>query len=280
MNPSYRYCHTLTRRTAVNFYPAFLVLPRRERRAMEALYAFLRVSDDLADEPGPTDEKLMRTQQWRAALDAALDGRPSHPSHPAIVDTVRRCGIPLRYLHDVLDGVESDLRPVAIQTFDELHAYCYRVAGAVGLACIHVWGFVGDRAAEFAESAGIAFQITNILRDLGEDRANGRIYLPSDDCVRFGSAPESWREDDPAFREMMAFQVARARTFYATGRRLLPLLSPAGRAIFGAMAATYEGLLNEIEFRGYDVFRERVRVPRWKRIAFLSRAFSVRWGWG
>ena len=260
MNPSYRSCHTLTRRTAGNFYPAFLVLPRRERRAMEALYAFLRVSDDLADEPGPTDEKLMRTQQWRAALDAALDGRPSHPSHPAIVDTVRRCGIPLRYLHDVLDGVESDLRPVAIQTFDELHAYCYRVAGAVGLACIHVWGFVGDRAAEFAESAGIAFQITNILRDLGEDRANGRIYLPSDDCVRFGSAPESWREDDPAFREMMAFQVARAQGIYDEAFALLPKEDRRAQRPGLMMAAIYRAVLGEIERDKFNVLTQRISL--------------------
>lgn len=279
MNPSYRYCHALTRRTAANFYPAFLVLPRDQRRAMEAMYAFLRIADDLADEPGADAAKIERVRAWRAALDAALAGRPSHPLHPALADTVRRHGISVQYLHAVLDGVESDLRPVAVATFGELYLYCYRVASAVGLACIHVWGFTGDRAAEYAEAAGIAFQLTNILRDLGEDRTAGRVYLPMDECARFGCPPESWRAGDPAFRAMMEFQVARARAYYATGRRLLPLLSPAGRAIFGAMAATYEGLLNEIESRGYDVFRERVRVPGWKKTAFLLRAFPVRWGW-
>ena len=276
---SFAWCHRLTRRSAKNFYYSFQVLPRHQRRAMDALYAFMRVTDDLADEPGELEVKKQSLERWREALDRALAGGCSHALHPALVQTVNEYGIPSAYLHAVIDGVEFDLTPVRIATFDELYAYCYRVASAVGLSCIHIWGYRGEEAKQFAEAAGIAFQLTNILRDLGEDLERGRVYLPREDIERFNCPPETWRLRGESFRKMMRFQVERARGFYRQAERLIPLLFPAGRAVFQVMTRIYSGLLEEIEGRGYDVFRERVRLSRWRKLRSLLLAFPVRWGW-
>jgi phytoene synthase len=278
---SYRYCEVLARREAGNFYPAFRVLPRPQRLAMCALYAFLRIADDLSDEPGPTDEKRRRLIDWRRGLDGVYHGRCSHPAHPALEHTLFLYDIPREYLEAVLDGVEMDLEPVAFATFGELRVYCYRVASAVGLACIHIWGFRGERAKLHAEDAGLAFQLTNILRDLGEDAARGRVYLPREDLDRFGYPWEKLQrgQRDDAFRSLMRFQVERARAYYEAAWPLVPLLAPPGRAVFLAMARTYRGLLEAMERRDYDVFSSRVRVSRWRKLLFTALALPARWGW-
>jgi phytoene synthase len=278
---SYRYCEALTRREAGNFYPAFRLLPAAQRRSMCALYAFMRIADDVSDEPGPVDLKREQLLRWREDLAEALAGRYRHVALPALHDTVSRHRIPPVFLEEVLDGVAMDLEPVTYASFAELRLYCYRVASAVGLACIHVWGFQGERAHEYAENAGLAFQLTNILRDLGEDAARGRVYLPEEDLARFHYDAERLRrgERDAAFRELMRFEVQRARGFYEAAWPLVPLLSSAGRAVFLMMARTYRGLLDEIERRDYDVFSTRVRVSRWKKMWFGARALPARLGW-
>jgi phytoene synthase len=278
---SYGYCERLSRRQAGNFYPAFRVLPGPQRQAMCALYAFLRIADDLSDEPGEPADKRRALAGWRQGLDRALRGDYGHALHSALHDTVVRYAIPREYLEAALDGVEMDLAPVRYPTFADLRLYCYRVASAVGLACIHVWGFTGEQARAHAESAGIAFQLTNILRDLGEDAGRGRVYLPAEDLERFGYDPERLRrgERDEHFRALMRFQVERARGFYEAGWQLLPLLRPAGRAVFLVMARTYRGLLDAIERRDYDVFSSRVRLSRWRKLWLAARALPVRWGW-
>src|SRR5438552_10611338 len=187
---SYAYCERLARREAANFYPAFRILPGPQRRAMSALYAFLRVSDDLTDEPGSAAERQDRLSTWRNDFTRALAGDYSHPLHAAFHHAVRVHGIPCSAVSAVLDGVEMDLSQNAYATFAELYRYCYRVASAVGLACIHVWGFRNPAALEHAEAAGIAFQLTNILRDLREDAARGRVYLPLDELARFDYTPD------------------------------------------------------------------------------------------
>lgn len=277
---SYRCCEQIARQQARNFYPAFRVLPAPQRRAMCALYAFLRQADDLSDEPGPVADKRAALADWRYGLRQAMQGEYVHPIYPALHDTVRTCHIPLEYLEAAIDGVEMDLQPVRYQTFAELRRYCYHVASVVGLACIHIWGFADERAKHYAENAGIAFQLTNILRDLGEDAGRGRIYLPVEELDRFGYDPErlSRGECDDAFRELMRFQVARARGFYEESWPLLPLLRPAGRAVFLVMARTYRGLLDVMEQRDYDVFRSRVRLGFWRKFAFALSALPVRWG--
>jgi 15-cis-phytoene synthase len=284
MNPalarSYRCCEAVTRREAGNFYPAFLLLPAAQRRSMCALYTFMRIADDLSDEPMPIPVKRQLLADWRGGLHEALTGRYRHPSHPALHDTVVKYRIPLNYLEAVIDGVEMDLEPVAYRTFDELRNYCYHVASVVGLSCIHIWGFRGADATRYAEDAGIAFQLTNILRDLGEDAGRGRIYLPAEDLTRFGYNVDRLRQGvcDASYHEMMRFQVQRARSYYHSGWRLVPRLSPAGQAVFLMMARTYRELLHEIEMRDYDVFRGRVRVPRWKKLLFALTVLPLRFG--
>lgn len=278
---SYRYCERLARREAGNFYPAFRVLPRPQRLAMCALYSFMRIADDLSDEPGPLDEKRRRLADWRQALAACLRGSHAHPIHEALRHTIAQYGIPLEYLHAVLDGVEMDLGPVRFATFADLRVYCYRVASAVGLACIHIWGFKDPRALDFAEKAGIAFQLTNILRDLGEDAQRGRLYLPGEDLERFGVTGEQIRQGrrTDAFRALMRFEVERARRFYEEARPLERLLAPSGRAVFRMMARTYRGLLELIEEKDYDVFTRRLQVSRWHKLLFALEALPVRLGW-
>jgi phytoene synthase len=282
---SYTACSQITRAANSSFPLAFRLLPPAKRRAMDALYAFMRVTDDLADDPGPAAAKRAALADWRAALLAALGGRYSHPVHPALHDTARRFAVPPEYLTAVIDGVESDLEPVRVRTFDELRPYCYRVASVVGLACVRVWGLrpgAGWKDADGpAADAGVAFQLTNILRDLGEDLARGRVYLPEEDCDRFGCPPERWRDPGHAdrFRALMRFEAARARDFYQSGHRLGPLLSPDGRAIFRVMSGLYRRLLAEVEGADFAVFDRRVRVPTWRKAAILLGAWPAKWGW-
>jgi phytoene synthase len=278
---SYAYCDRLARREAGNFYNGFRVLPRPQRLATCALYAFLRIADDLSDGPGDPEQKRTLLAGWRAGLDRALRGEHTHRVFPALEHAVRTYAIPRAYLDAALDGVEMDLAPVHFRTFAELRLYCYRVASAVGLACLHVWGFRDERAKVHGEDAGLAFQLTNILRDLGEDAARGRVYLPRDELERFGYDPERLRagKRDESFRALMRFQVERARGYYESSWALVPLLEPAGRAVFLVLARTYRGLLEQIEQRDYDVFSSRVRLSGWRKLLLALRALPVRWGW-
>ncbi len=281
---SYAVCHEITCKANSSFPVAFRLLAPARRRAMDALYAYMRVTDDLADEPAPLEETQQKLAAWRASLTAALAGEFTHRIHPALVETVRRYDIPPRFLFDAIDGMETDIGPVRMATFSELYPYCYRVASAVGLACVRIWGArPGTTDADTdppAEAAGIAFQLTNILRDLGEDLARARVYLPADELERFGCPPERWRDPTfaDAFRELMRFQVARARAYYRRAAALVPLLSPDGRAIFHIMCTSYSRLLDEIEHREYDVFTSRVRVSKWRKSAVYASGWLVKWG--
>ena len=280
LDESYRYCEDLARRQAGNFYPAFRVLPAPQRRAMCALYAFMRIADDFSDEPAPVDLKRRQLADWRRGLHAALGGTHTHPAHAALSDTVHAYRIPVEYLEAVIDGVEMDLEPAIYPTFADLRVYCYRVASAVGLACIHVWGFTDQFAKEYAEKAGIAFQLTNILRDLKEDAERGRVYLPQEDLMRFNYSVDKLNAGvrDEAFRSLMRFEVERARSYYDSAWPLAPLLARPGRAVFLMMARTYRALLDEMERRDYDVFGRRVRVSAWKKVRLALGVLPVRWG--
>ncbi len=284
LSESFDACRAITSAANSSFPLAFRLLNPSRRRAMYALYAYMRVTDDLADEPSDPNQKRQSLATWRESLNAALAGVFTHPVHPALVETVRRFGIPSQYLFDAIDGMETDTGPVRMLTFAELYPYCYRVASAVGLACVRIWGTrPGVTFAETdppAEAAGIAFQITNILRDLAEDSARDRVYLPADELAQFGCPPERWTDPAAAerFRELMRFQVARARDSYRKGAALIPLLSDEGRAIFHVMHGTYRGLLDEIARRDYDVFTRRVRVPRWRKLLACGTGYFVKWG--
>lgn len=277
---SYAWCEKVARTKAANFYHAFRLLPRGQYRAMCALYAFLRVADDLADEPGEPEQKRAALDDWRRQLDLALAGSYRHPLYPAFADTVRAHAVPPEYLHAAIDGVAMDLDVARYDTFADLYLYCYRVASVVGLSCIHIWGFRAAEARQYAESAGIAFQLTNILRDLAEDAGRGRVYLPREDLERFGCSAESLArgERDERFAALMTFQADRARAYYDAAGPLVPLLQPAGRSVFLVMLRTYRGLLERIVASRFDVFRQRVRVGRWFKLWQVLRALPVRLG--
>ncbi|HJZ94880.1 MAG TPA: phytoene/squalene synthase family protein, partial [Candidatus Solibacter sp.] len=202
VDQSYRYCLKVARTRAKNFYYSFVLLSKQQRKAMCAIYAFMRYCDDLSDEPGASRAAV---EKWRAELEDALQGRFSeHPVWPAFHHTVRRFGIPHDYFRQMIDGIASDLEPRRIETFDELYQYCYRVASVVGLTIIHIFGFDTRSALPLAEKCGVAFQLTNILRDVKEDLSRGRVYLPDEDLKRFGV--DAGNLKPPQFIELMRFE--------------------------------------------------------------------------
>ena len=276
---SFSYCEKLARREAGNFYHAFRLLPRPERRAMCALYAFMRVTDDLIDGPAPSAVKKTTLAAWRNQFESALAGQYHHAVHPALFHVLNHYHVPRGYIDAVLDGVEMDLCSTNYATFAELYKYCYRVASAVGLACIHVWGASTDEAKAHAERAGIAFQLTNILRDLLEDARRNRIYLPAEDLERFGySADQILAQDyNEPFRSLMRFEVERAHSYYLAAEPLAALLPAPGRAVFRVMHKTYRGVLEAIERRNYNVLHERVRVSGWRKLLLVAEALPTRY---
>lgn len=274
---SYEACRKLTQHAAQNFHFAFLSLPRDKYDAMCAIYAFMRITDDLGDDDlqEAVSTRRLKLHQWRRDVQQALAGQPTeHPCLPAFVDTVKRYSIPWKYFDAVLLGVERDLDPVGIATFQELTDYCYLVAGAVGICCIYVWGFTDEAAIPIAIDCGFALQLTNILRDVAEDWTLGRVYIPQEDFDRFGYTVDdlSRKVYDDRFRSLMQFEADRARSSYRRAETLFPYLHPAGRPILRAMIEIYGGILDEIEKRDYDIFSRRVRLPQWKKLWIAGRA--------
>tara|TARA_B100000029_G_scaffold135006_1_gene129415 strand:- start:6985 stop:7743 length:759 start_codon:yes stop_codon:yes gene_type:complete len=240
---------------------------------MCVLYAFLRLSDDIADEPGRSvSDREVALLDWRDRLRVAMGGGEILPGEPvdvfpALSDVVTSYGIPPEELEAVLDGISMDLTPRIYATYEDLRVYCDRVAGAVGRCCLHVWGFHDPDAMETADDCGMALQMTNILRDLGEDAAMGRIYLPQEDLDHFGVAAQdlaAGHVDEP-FRELMRFEISRARDHYAASERLFEQIDSTGRPVLRAMLRVYGGLLGRIERADYDVFTRRVRLPAWRK---------------
>jgi len=272
---SYALCRQMARRAASNFYYSFRLLPQSLRPAMWALYAFMRRTDDLGDSDQSVDRRRAALGAWRDQLHAALAGRAGEPLLVAVADTVSRYRIPPQHLEAAIDGVEMDLAPVRFRSFAELETYCERVASAVGLACLHVWGFRGAEALEPARQCGIAFQLTNILRDLGEDAARGRIYLPLEDLERFGYSESELLAGrrSTRFRELARFEIARAEQFYRQGAELAAWLAPPGRRIFAAMWHTYHGLLGKIKRCDGDVWTRRIRLSRWQKLRIAAQSF-------
>lgn len=280
---SYRHCQQIAKRTGRNFYYSFLVLPARQRQAMCALYTFMRKTDDLGDADLPPEQRRVLLQQWRNDLRDALANDPmelaqTEPMWPAFADTVNRYGIDPEHLYAVLDGCEADLDVIRYQTFDELQKYCYQVASAVGLSCIRIWG-VKDRAADLpAEKCGLAFQLTNIVRDVAEDYQRGRIYLPQEDLKRFSVTEEDLLQRPVADNvvSLLRFELNRAEGFYREAEELFNYLPPAGQAVQRAMINIYHGLHRQITKDPAAVFQRRVSLSATRKLALAASALPLR----
>jgi squalene synthase HpnC len=289
---SYSNCHRIARESHSNFYPAFFLLPKPKRDGIVALYAFMRFIDDVSDEGVDLAAKQRGLAKWRAALDLAVAGREqavdgsaavASPFEgltgaaeilPALVDTIERYKMPPRYLHDLISGAEMDLTVQAYPSFERLKEYCYRVAGTVGLTCTHIFGFQDPRALDLAEKLGLAFQLTNILRDVKEDYGLDRIYLPEEDLVHFGVAKEDLGRDESSLgvRELLRFEADRAWKLYEEGAQLFGLIEEDSRATLWLLVHTYSSLLARIESVEFAVFGERVRLSKAEKLKLIARA--------
>jgi squalene synthase HpnC len=287
---SYDECHRIARAAHSNFYYAFFLLPKPKRDALAALYAFMRMVDDVADEGNDLAAKQRGLADWRAALDDAITGHlqlvdgsaalistaPAGASLvlPALVHTMQHFKMPARYLHDLISGAEMDLTLRSYPTFDRLREYCYRVAGTVGLTCTHVFGFDDPRALDLAEKLGLAFQLTNIIRDVHDDYALGRVYLPEDDLARYGVSPRDFGKSEATLgvRELLRFEADRAWQCYEEGAALFGLIDRESRGALWLLAHTYSALLARIESLDFAVFGERVRLSKAEKMLFIAKA--------
>src|SRR5262245_51275038 len=275
VDQSYQYCLGVARKRAKNFYYSFLLLTLQQRKAMCAIYAFMRRCDDLSDEPGSNRAAI---EQWALEMEAATEGSFSgHPVWPAFHHTVRRFGIPHQYFREMIARVLSDLEPRRIQTFDELYRYCYQVASVVGLTVIHIFGFDTRSALPLAEKCGVAFQLTNILRDIREDLERGRIYLPAEDLARFGVTEDDLRSGrrSDRFERLMHFEADRAHEYYRESKPLLDLIHPRSRRSLWALIAIYSSLLDRIEATNFDVLARRVRLSAFEKSWIVARAMLL-----
>jgi len=297
---AYSVCRGITRANARNFYYAFFVLPKRKRQALSAVYAFMRRCDDIADDPGLTvRERRFRLDTWLDALHRAQQGQPTDdPILLALTDAQRLYTIPAGLLDALATGTAMDVvdpdfensatpaaagRPAAqvtvrYQTFEDLKVYCYRVASVVGLVCIHIFGYRDPAAEPLAEHCGLAFQLTNIIRDLKEDAAMGRVYLPEEDLARFGlSAADLLGTPDVArFRPLLALVADRAREGYQAGAELIPYVSEDSQPALWVLINIYRKLLEKIAERQYDVFSGRVSLSVGEKLRILAKGFLQR----
>ncbi len=299
---SYRVCEGIARREAKNFYYSFLVLPRHKRSAMCAMYAFMRHADDLADDESiPLEHRRQQAtawlQQWHSV---AAGGATENPVFIAVRDVQQRFEIPNELLDQLVQGTMMDLFPpqntqlaapetsdasatspyLVYRTFDDLYQYCYYVASVVGLVCIRIFGYSDARAEKLAEETGIAFQLTNILRDVREDAERGRVYLPVDDLQRYGltatqlAATSGAGPVEPNVRLLMEMEAQRAEKFYASASALLPMISADSRPALWVLVRVYHRLLQRIVENQYQVFAGKIKVSTREKIGILLRGMT------
>jgi len=278
---AYRHCRQITREHSHTFYVASALLPRAQRQAIHALYAFSRVSDDLVDRPGA--DKSARLQEWRRQS-LHTPAQSDDPVALAWADTRARYQIPRQYAEQLLDGLATDLSPQRHHTFAQLAQYSYGAASTVGLMSMHIVGFSGNEAIPYAVKLGVALQLTNILRDVGEDWRQGRLYLPLDELASFGLAEADLERGivDDRWRAFMRFQIARARRLYAAALPGVAFLNKSGRLAVAAAAELYRAILDDIEANDYDVFNRRAHTTTRRKLALLPgiwwRARSASYG--
>lgn len=288
LDRAYAVCRATARREAKNFYYAFLALPAPRRNAICAIYAFMRHADDLADDESLSrDERRRRIDAWLAEWRSVCRNprtaiASSDPVFLAVRDTVARFTIPLSLLDELVEGVTMDLRQVATNapdtytTFDDLYRYCYLVASVVGLVCIRIFGYTDPAAEKLAEETGIAFQLTNILRDVAEDAARNRVYLPLEDLAAHNVSLDSLLHRAPGApptaneRTLLEEIAHRAEDYYQSAHKLLPLIDRESRPALRVLVSIYHGLLMRIRRAGYDVFSRRASVPLAQKLAILA----------
>jgi phytoene synthase len=288
---AYGVCRHITRSAAKNFYYGFLVLPHRKRNALSAVYAFMRHADDISDDPSLSiEDRRTKLGQWLEGYHKVYAGAATDdPVFMALRDTQQRFSIPLDLLDKLVAGTAMDLSAtdpagnpspplIAYRTFDELYDYCYHVASVVGLVCIRIFGYREQFAEQLAEEVGIAFQLTNILRDIKEDASLGRVYIPQEDLQHFGIDPAelSSGADLGRLRPLLEMQANRAREFYKAADKLIPMIEEDSQGALWTLVTIYHRLLDRIVERGYDVFRDRVRLSTSEKVAILSKGFIRR----
>ena len=295
LSMAYGVCRGIARSQAKNFYYAFLALPKVKRNALCAIYAFMRHADDISDDPGLSlQQRQQQLRDWAEALRRGASGRPSDdPVIMATADAQSRFKIPLQLFDQLVSGTAMDLQfsaylqenavqatapIVPYQTFEELYRYCYHVASVVGLVCIRVFGYKDPTAEHLAEQTGVAFQLTNIIRDVKEDALMGRIYMPQEDLTRFQLAPEEFSIvklqnslSAANLRPLLEFEAGRARELYAAAEKLIPLIDDDSRPALWALVEIYRRLLGKIAARDFNVFADKVRLTTLEKLSVLSQ---------
>jgi phytoene synthase len=273
-------CSRLTRQSGTNFYYAFLFLPRPRREALYAVYAFCRTVDDIADDPagGSAAERRAALDRWREEIARcyAKGGQPEHPIARRLAGAVRDFGLPRSALDAIVDGVEMDVEGATFETAEDLYPYCYRVASAVGLCCIEIFGYTDARARDYAVNLGTALQLTNIIRDVGADARAGRVYLPQEDLRKFGVTVEELgaaRYGD-AFVRLMAHEAERARHFYRAAWAAFPSVDARSLVPAEIMGRIYHALLETIETRRFRVLDGRISLPRHRKLGIALRCWA------
>jgi phytoene synthase len=305
LRAAYSVCRHIARSAAKNFYYGFMALPARKRNALSAVYAFMRRADDISDDPStPAEQRREKLKEWMNSFRRVVEGeRTDDPVLFALADSQKRYNIPLDLLEKLVQGTGMDVplpQPqngggtapkLHYETFDQLYDYCYHVASVVGLVCIRIFGYRDPRAEKLAEKTGVAFQLTNILRDVKEDAALGRVYLPREDFARFGidthvltngsstpTDPKSGPVGGPgspqaSMRELLEFEALRARAYYRAAEELLPLINEDSQAALWTLVEIYRRLLEKIIARNYDVFSERVSLSPAEKLSLMVKGW-------
>jgi phytoene synthase len=291
LDHAYAICRGVTRSAAKNFFYAFLVMPKEKRNALCAVYAFMRHADDLSDDAAmPPEQRWQKLEAWRDQFHQAMQGHATDdPVLFALADATQRFQIPVELFDQLVQGTMMDLQqsaggaPLTFATFDDLARYCYHVASVVGLISIRIFGYRDPQAEPLAERTGIAFQLTNIIRDVREDALLGRVYLPQEDLARFG---RSVAELEPSrlgngfqaavWADILRFEADRAREFYRAADELIPLINEDCQPALWTLVTIYRRLLDKIALKQYDVFRERVRLTVPEKLKILGKGFARR----
>ena len=277
MTPA-EYCQEKAAQSGSSFYYSFLFLPKPRREAITALYAFCREVDDIADECADTTIARTKLEWWRAELANTFADRPSHPVSQALLPAIRAYDLALEQFEEIIEGMEMDLQYVRYADFKALQLYCYRVASVVGQLAAAIFGYSDRKTLKYAHDLGMAFQLTNIIRDVGEDARRNRIYLPRDELAQFGVTEDDLLQgrESAGFRDLMAHQVKRARAFYQQALQALPPQDRKSQRAGLVMAAIYQKLLNEIERDEFRVLHQRITLTPVRKlwIAWRTWVFS------